>query len=200
MDISSKRRQIGALGLLIAAGLVLMIGTGATAISSLHKGDTQILEPASTEGEAFSDGHLSFAEYEAAINVALHCAAEQGVQVSTAEVGLDGVTLDYSIYEGSMGERAIAVFDECYDKHAHSVDLLFQTSDEVEAARAQYIAKMTECLLESTSRSVLTPEETANFIYPPDQPEPEYEDCRTRSLDAERVTVHTLDSNHSHTD
>ena len=138
---------------------------------------------------AFADGILTFVEYESAITNAIVCARKSGVDVSDPVLGIDGVTLDYSVSEHGIGEDAIIVFDDCYETYAHAVDLAFQTSIEVVDQRERYIDEMYDCVFGQDKAKTNTDERTLAVLA--DAPQlPEFDDCRAASTqDARSLTV-----------
>ncbi len=98
--------------------------------------------------EITQDGEVTAVEYEHAIADALDCAARQGLEILRApEVGLDGVTLEYNYgtEDKALVDTYLATFDKCYLEHAYVVDVLFQTSVEVETLREENLAALEAC-------------------------------------------------------
>lgn len=172
-----------AVGVMLVAAGVIYSNAGPDDVTS-----SGTMQPAANHDEMMEDGRITFDEYEDALRAAIRCAEAQGVEVSPPVVGADGVTLDYSIYSGVLGESAIEIFDDCYSMHAHSVDVHFQTSPEVAAARDAFERAMRACMQESGI-------DVEDFtLYPLERPGVEFETCRELLL-APHDTVATLPEN-----
>jgi len=116
------------------------------------------------------DGLLTFAEYEAAIQTAIACAQDIGVDV--VELGVrqhrHGYPLvDYAVPTGSNGlseKETLARFDSCYDEHAGSVDAYWQLGHDPDTQPGEFDASLEvlgRCLNENgvpTAPGAITPD------------------------------------------
>lgn len=166
-----------------AAATTVVFGAVAAVNGLGGKSDVGEVDTDRGQTEILSDSKVTFDEYRNTLMLAIECARDEGVSVSDPEVGADGVTLDYSVYEGDAGEATITVFDNCYNRLAHAVDLAFQTSDEVNVARQVYVDTMISCVYGSEEKAIEANGDLSSVIYPAERPTALFLECRSRTTD-----------------
>jgi len=136
--------------LLVISALAIAGLLSPTIASALGQTNQTMHGSLSAEQErAMSDGVITVAEYESAISRSLEC-LDNGADVLITEpaVGIDGVRLEYTYRTNSSEayDTAAALFETCYLQHGFVIDVLYQTSPEVEAAAKANLAKVATCM------------------------------------------------------
>lgn len=127
---------------------MVLYGTVSPALGSPDNGDHVHGEISRTSSSILEDGKISESEYLLALDELLDCVESEGVAVSQQPARqIDGVNFDYA-YGASDGEsfdRAHEQFTACYLANFYIVDILYQTSPEVEETASANLKTIEQC-------------------------------------------------------